>query len=375
VRVLVGSRDWNYPKFGKFNVATASRQPGSSFKPIVYEKAMEEHLITAATLLKDSPITYDLHPGTYSPHDYDGKYRGPVTVRRALSNSLNIPAVQVVSMLGVPQAVDAARNLGISTLSDPSNYGISIVLGAAEVELLEHTDVYATFANNGVYNKPTLITDITDKSGDVIYSYNPIEKQVLNSAAVYILSSILSDNKARAEEFGNTLTIDRTAAVKTGTTNDYKDAWTMGYTPSLAGGVWVGNNDNTSMDNIAGSLGAAPIWRDLMETFLAGTPNEAFVRPKDVVEVAFCNTKTASSSAGMEFFVEGTQPMNSCTTPSNNVSSLLTPTAPTITNMPTPSYTPPPAGLTTTPTNPSPTSTSTTAPLLPPGELKKLGNH
>lgn len=323
IRALVGSRDWNNPKFGKFNVAVAERQPGSSFKPIVYIKAMEDHLITPATVLNDSPITYNLHPGTYSPKDYDGKYRGPVTVRRALSNSLNIPAVQVINMLGVSKAVEMAKRVGLTTIGDSSNYGLSLVLGAAEVKPIELTNFYATLANYGKKNDPTLITEITDKNNEVIYRYSPKNEQIIEPQYAYLITSILSDNKARSEEFGNLLTINRTAAVKTGTTNDYKDSWTLGYTPDLAIGVWVGNNDNTPMDNIAGSLGAAPIWRDLMTEFMSGLPDEGFAMPPGVVEVSLCG-QTASESARMEFFTQGTQP-SKCVTPTSSIASQLTP--------------------------------------------------
>src|SRR5581483_7108421 len=153
--------DWNNDKFGKVNMATAPRQPGSSFKPIVYVTGFEDGLITPASILQDVPTTFRSDPHCtisvcfYSPHDYDGRFRGPVTVRRALANSLNVPAVEVMSKVGVEQAVDKAKKFGITTLKDPSNYGLSLVLGAAEVPLVEMTDVYATFANQGMQNPPT----------------------------------------------------------------------------------------------------------------------------------------------------------------------------------------------------------------------------
>lgn len=332
IRVLVGSADWNNPENGKYNVAIAKRQPGSSFKPIVYVSALEKHFITPATILKDMPITYDLHPGTYSPRDFDDKFRGPVTVRRALANSLNVPAVAVLNMLGIPSAIEMGKRLGISTLQDPSNYGLSLVLGAAEVKLLELTNVYATFANQGIKNNPTIITQIIDKNATTIFDYKPEQKRVLDPVYPFLISSILSDNKTRAEEFGNLLTINRTAAVKTGTTSDFKDSWTLGYTPSLTIGVWVGNNDNSPMDNIAGSLGAAPIWRHLMETFLADSPPEHFDVPSGIITENICASngllaKGATSSAISEFFVKGTQPTTYCYFPSESFSA----------NLPTPS--------------------------------------
>lgn len=327
VRVLVGSKDWYDQSFGKFNIALSLRPPGSSFKPIVYIKAFEEDLIIPATILKDEPTSfpnfdeakfYASFPSRaaaqaalardpnafYKPVDYDRKYRGPVTVRRALANSLNIPSVAVMKKVGVEAALDSAKNLGITTLKDSSNYGLSLVLGAGEVSLLELTNVYATFASNGLRGEPALISEIKNKRGEVIYQHVPKQEQVVDKKDVFLISSILSDNKTRAEVFGTTLNISRPAAVKTGTTEDFKDAWTMGYTPSLAVGVWVGNNLNEPMSGIAGSLGAAPIWKELMEKFLEETPVESFEPPHGIVKLTACGFS--------EYFVEGTEPSRTC---------------------------------------------------------------
>lgn len=313
ILAMVGSVDWNNPDFGKVNVATSPRQPGSSFKPIVYSLAMLDGKITPATVLEDVPTTF---PGDYKPHDYDGKYRGPVTVRRALANSLNIPAVEVMQKVGVPSVLDWARELGITTLSnDPSNYGLSLVLGAGEVKLVDLASVYATFADYGVHNDPTSVLEIYNKQGKRIYKYTPKNERVMGPDVPFLISSILSDNNTRAEEFGNTLNISRQAAVKTGTTENYRDAWTMGYTPQVVVGVWVGNNDGSLMDQIAGSLGAAPIWKDLMEHYLADKPVVAFAPPSGVVEASACGLgyATATMSAHTEYFVQGTQPGGTCT--------------------------------------------------------------
>ncbi len=320
ILALVGSKDWYDNTFGKVNIATSRRQPGSSFKPIVYAAAMEQGWLTPATVLHDDPISYDLHPGVYKPVDYDRKNRGQVLARRALANSLNIPAVEVIAKLGVPQAVEMAQSMGLTTVTDPTNYGLSLVLGAAEVKLLEHTNVYATFANNGYKHTPTEILEIDDKNGRPVYQHQPHQEQVLKPATAFLISSILSDNQARQEEFGNTLTISRPAAVKTGTTDDYKDAWTLGYTSSVVVGVWVGNNDGQPMDRVAGSLGAAPIWRLLMEHFLAETPIETFQQPADVVTLGVCKNnglrvKEATSSAITEYFVRGSEPTAVCFVP------------------------------------------------------------
>ncbi len=367
IEVMVGSEDWNNEKFGKTNMVTTPRQPGSSFKPFVYSAAFEQHIMTPSTILQDVPTTF---PGNYKPHDYDGKYRGPVTVRRALANSLNIPAVEVMEQVGVPNALSIAQRLGITTLKDPTQYGLSLVLGAGEVKLLEMTDAYAVFADNGSYNAPTAILEIQDKNNHVIDSFTPNPKNVLGDDISFLISSILSDNTTRAEEFGNALTISRPAAVKTGTTEDFRDALTIGYTPSLVVGVWVGNNDNTPMDNVAGSLGAAPIWRAMMEQFLLGTPIETFKPPASITSEPVCpykgssDQKTATSSAYIEYYVQGTAPSEPCVSPTPSVSP--TPessSTPTPTNSPAPTNVPTDTPLPTD--SPTPTPIEVTTPPLP----------
>lgn len=353
IKALVGSKDWNDPEVGKVNIITSERQPGSSFKPIVYSYALENELITPSTMLNDSPTTYkgvvlaskapagdgsDL----YAPVNYDHKFRGPVLVRRALANSLNVPAVQVMSMVGVDNAISQAKKLGITTLKDPSNYGLSLVLGAGEVKPLDLTTAYATFANKGKKITPTDILEIQDKSGNTTYKYQPHSEQVLDAGVAYQISKMLSDKQVRQEEFGPALDNSVNAAVKTGTTSDYKDAWTMGYTDSVVVGVWVGNNDNTPMDQIAGSLGAAPIFKALVEKFSDGPAN--FEKPSNVVAVSVCRyngmlLREATSSGYTENFLEGTVPTKNCSipTPTPQPSTSSSPNT-----SPPPSNTPPP---------------------------------
>lgn len=354
ILALVGSRDWHYPGFGQVNVATSLRQPGSSFKPIYYSLALEKGLITPATVLQDVPTTF---PGGYKPHDYDYKFWGPITVRRALANSRNVPSVEVMNKLGVQNAIDQAHLLGITTLQDTSRYGLSLALGAGDVKLLNMVDAYSVFADGGKKNPSTDILEIDDKYGNVIYHYQPQPKEVLSPGAAFLISSILSDNQARAEEFGNTLTISRPAAVKTGTTENYRDAWTLGYTPSIVVGAWVGNNDGAPMDNIAGSLGAAPIWRNLMEHLLAGTPVEAFNPPQEVQKYYCASNTTVQSkdpkdpgktvnkvvsTSFQEYFLPGTVPSYCHFTQTNSTPS----TAPSSTPAPTTTPAPPTATLT-----------------------------
>lgn len=367
ILAMVGSYDWRDPDFGQTNMAVTPRQPGSSFKPIIYARAIEDKLVTPATILHDVKTTFS---GGYEPQDYDRRYRGDVTVRRALATSLNIPAVEVMEKVGVSNGIDEAKKLGIDTLDANHNYGLSLVLGTGEVPLLEMTNAYATFADEGLYHKTTGIISITDKYGNNVpikintfVWFNPLTwfgggdsngKQVVSKETAFLISSILSDNAARAEIFGGALSIGRPAAVKTGTTEDYRDALTIGYTPSLVVGVWVGNNDNKPMDNIAGALGAAPIWRNVMEAYLMGTPIEQFTKPIFVVSETVC--PYGGQRGYKEYFIAGTQ-IEACDipatpSPTRQPTATVTPTnAPTEQITVTPSY----KEITETPT---PTSTS-----------------
>jgi 1A family penicillin-binding protein len=374
ILAMVGSYNWNDPNFGQTNMAIAPRQPGSSFKPIIYGRAFEDHLITPVTVLQDVKTTF---PGNYTPHDYDYRYRGPVTVRRALANSLNIPAVEVMEKVGVPNGLDEARKLGITTLTG-NDYGLSLVLGAGEVPLLQMTDAYAVFADQGVYHPTTGIISIKDKFGNTveqqsnffslllqnlnlfnIYNTTPLNNErVMSPQAAYLITSILSDNTARAEEFDGALTINRPAAVKTGTTNDFKDALTIGYTPDFVVGVWVGNNNDKPMDSVAGSLGAAPIWRNVMEYYLNEKPVQHFTMPTGIVSEYVCpGTAAGYERYYTEYFIDGTQ-TNSCAQPTLTATPTPTPTpgsGPTPTPHPGPTATPAP-GPTNTPA-PQPTAT------------------
>lgn len=390
IKVMVGSHDWADEENGKINMSLRPRQPGSSFKPIIYADALEQHIITPATILKDKPVSY----GDYKPMNYDKRFRGDVTVRRALATSLNVPAVEVMNMLGVSEGVHIAEQFGITTLTrDPSEYGLSLVLGSGEVPLLEMTNAYAVFADQGRYHTPYAIIEIKDKYGQdvtedtkdglaaffnlfnifsIVAEPNQREERtVISDETAFLISSILSDNNARTEVFGGALTISRPAAVKTGTTNDYRDALTIGYTPGIVVGVWVGNNDNSEMDNVAGSLGAAPIWRQVIENILRGTPLQPFIKPASIVKVAPCispiptgdTTTPASSPSAEEFFIRGTEP-EACPTPvpspTNEPSETPTPTP---TNEPTP--TPAPTEVPTPTDIPTPTSILPTIPLTP----------
>jgi 1A family penicillin-binding protein len=346
VLAMVGSKDWNDPEVGKINMAVAPRSPGSSFKPIIYAAGFEKKIISPGTIMQDKKTTFRLssnpYDKPYEPKNYDGRFRGNVTVRRSLANSLNIPSVEIMQKVGLDSGMEMAKRLGISTLKEKSNYGLSFVLGSAESRLLDMTAVYAVFANDGMKINPTLISEIKEKNGKILYTHKAEREPVLRPEVAFLISSILSDNKARSEVFGNALTISRPAAVKTGTSEDYRDAWTIGYTPSLVVGVWVGNNDNKPMSQVAGSLGAAPIWKNIMEKVLQDLPKEEFIKPAGVTELTVCafnglplRNQEATSSASKEYFIRGTEPRKFCTVPK--------PTA-------TPSATPGPDGQTPPPT-------------------------
>ncbi len=286
ILAMVGSRDYFDDTIdGQVNVATRPRQPGSSMKPIVYA-ALFEKGYTPATILYDVVTNFSTDPANpYTPHNYDLKERGPVSIRQALAGSLNIPAVKAIYLAGINNVLDLADSLGYTSLSQRNRFGLSLVLGGAEVQLLEHVNAFSAFARDGQLSSISSILKVEDKNGKILEEYHPSEKKVLDSQITRLINSILSDNNARTYIFGakNYLTLsDRPVAAKTGTTNDYHDAWTIGYTPSLVTGVWVGNSDNKAMKSKAdGSVVAAPIWHNYMARVLTGTPVETFKEPDD----------------------------------------------------------------------------------------------
>ncbi len=312
IKALVGSVSWWEEGYGKANMATSPRQTGSTFKPIIYAAGIAEKTITAASILHDTPTTF---ARDYRPRDYDNKWRGPVLVRRALANSLNVPAVEAIDKIGIPKVVALAKRLGITTMSDAAQYNLATALGAEPVTLLELTSAYGVFAAEGMRHPPVTILSIKDKYNKTVVFKKPQANSVVDPRVAFIISSMLSDNKARAEIFGNMLTISRPAAVKTGTTQSYRDGWTVGYTPSLAVGVWIGNNDNTPLQRIPASVGAAPLWKNLMETFLATTPPEDFIVPADIASRNICRNGGLSFSnteGTTEYFLPGTEPTAYC---------------------------------------------------------------
>ncbi len=286
ILAMVGSRDYFDDSIdGQVNVAVRPRQPGSSMKPIVYA-ALFEKGYTPNTILYDVVTNFSTNPAEpYEPHNYDGKEYGPVTIRQALAGSLNIPAVKAIYLASINNVLDLAENLGYTTLSPRNRFGLALVLGGGEVKLLEHTNAYSAFARDGHISPIVSILKIEDKNGQVLEEYRPSERKVLNSNVARMINNVLTDNGAREFIFGarNFLTLgNRPVGAKTGTTNDYHDAWAIGYTPSLVTGVWVGNSDNQAMKGKAdGSVLAAPIWHDYMIKVLGDTPIENFKAPDD----------------------------------------------------------------------------------------------
>lgn len=286
ILAMVGSRDYYNDKIdGQVNVTLRPRQPGSSFKPIVYTAAFLKGY-TPDTVLFDLITNFSTDSSKpYEPHNYDGQEHGPVTIRTALAGSLNIPAVKAIYLAGIDNVLSLAQDLGYTTLRDKSRYGLALVLGGGEVKLIEHVNAYSAFAREGSLRPVTGILKIEDKNGNIIEEYKDEKgKKALEPNIARMINSVLSDNRARAYVFGesNWLTLgSRPVAAKTGTTNDYRDAWTIGYTPSIVTGVWVGNNDNSEMKRGAdGSVAAAPIWHEYMKRVLGDTPIEYFNEPQ-----------------------------------------------------------------------------------------------
>lgn len=347
ILAMVGSIDyWSEEIDGNVNVAVAPRQPGSSFKPFSYVTAFHQGH-TPAEMIMDVHVCFDDWPNPpYCPENYDRKYLGPRSFRTALAQSRNIPAVKVLDMVGVGNVIRTAHALGINTLNqDLDYYGLSLTLGGGEVWLLDMAYAYSVFANGGVmmgqpaknprpgYRQldPVSILRVEDPEGNVLWQYTQPEARnvtladgrELSPQEAYLLTNVLSDNNARAPVFGSNsaLRLSRPAAAKTGTTTDYRDVWTVGYTPQIVTGVWVGNNDNTPMEGLSSSRGAGPIWHNVMERIyneghaerLLGEVIEKFPQPPGLKRVEVCKVSGLLPTEQCpnrikELFIEGTEP-------------------------------------------------------------------
>jgi penicillin-binding protein 1C len=308
ILAMVGSKNYfDVAGDGNVNVTTSLRQPGSSIKVVNYAAALEKGN-TAATILDDSPVVYQT-PGSkpYAPVNYDGKFHGLTPLRYALANSYNIPAVKTLAKIGVGAMVEKGRAMGISSWTDPSRYGLSLTLGGGDVTMLDMARVFGTLANGGQMTSLRPILEVTDYSGHVLEKNTKKSGvQAVNAGVAWIISNILSDNAARIAAFGpnSSLVIPgKTVSVKTGTTDNKRDNWTIGYTPSLLTAVWVGNNNNAPMDPFltSGVTGAAPIWHDIMTELLKDKPDEVTPKPDTVVAIPCYFNR-------LEYFVKGTEP-------------------------------------------------------------------
>ena len=292
--VMVGSRDYFDEEIeGNFNAALARRQPGSSFKPFVYAAAFLKGYTPQTTLFDVQtqfsttcePNNFTSEDGCYAPSNYDDAFRGPVSMKNALAQSLNIPAVKALYLAGVPETLKLARDMGITTLTDPDRYGLTLVLGGGEIQLYELVGAYGVFANEGERYETVAILRIEDKNGEVIEEYKADETQperVIDRDIALQISDILSDNVARTPLYGSNSLLyfgGQDVAAKTGTTNDYRDAWIVGYTPDIVVGAWAGNNDNESMAKKISGLIITPMWREFMDVALATRDNGSFPEP------------------------------------------------------------------------------------------------
>jgi penicillin-binding protein 1C len=316
VLAMVGSKDYYDPNGGNVNLTTSLRQPGSSIKVVTYAAALS-HGYTAATILDDSPVSFPDGTNTYSPVNYDGKFHGKVPLRIAFANSFNVPAVKTLNSIGIPTMVNLAKQMGITTWGDPSDYGLSITLGAAEVKMTDMATVYGTIANGGKKIVVNPILKITDSRGNTIEEKKQDSgEQIIDPGVAFIISNILADNNARSLEFGVNSPLNIPGiSVKTGTSDNKRDNWTFGFSPSRLVAVWVGNNDNTPMSQTlaSGITGAAPIWHSIMNLALASTGGQTQPIPNDII---------AKSCPGYtEYFVKGTE--NAACAPSAKPSATL----------------------------------------------------
>lgn len=307
--VMVGSRDYFSTDIeGNFNIALASRQPGSSIKPFVYAAAWRDGYLPT-TILYDvqtqfstscEPNDFSNEPPCYAPNNHNNKFLGPISMRNALAQSLNIPAVKTLYLVGVRDALKLAADMGLTTLSNPDRYGLTLVLGGGEVKLLDMTNAYGVFANKGVRAEPRAILKIEDSQGNIVEESQIKEERIIDENTANMVSDVLSDNVARTPLWGanNLLHFpDRDVAGKSGSTNNFRDAWIMGYAPNIAVGAWCGNNDNSPMRGLSGLI-TTPMWREFMDIALSKLPEESFTQPyiptdvKPVLAGAYTNAYT-----------------------------------------------------------------------------------
>ncbi len=304
------------------NAVLSHRQPGSATKPITYARALEKGYTANYTLMDVKTEFPGGDQPAYIPVNYDGQFHGPVQIRYALGNSFNIPAVKTLALVGVRDVMDLGYRMGLTSW-EPSteninSVGLSLTLGGREVRLMDLTSAFEVFANKGKQIDPVSILKVTDSKGKTLFEYQPSEgRKVLDESVTFIISDILADNGARTAAFGSNSVLNipgKTVAVKTGTTDQKKDNWTIGYTPSIVVGVWVGNNDNSEMSTTiaSGVTGASPIWNKIMRQAIKDKPNEPFEKPGNVVQLEVDGLMSGKSHPGSptrkEYFIGGTEP-------------------------------------------------------------------
>jgi penicillin-binding protein 1C len=316
IKTMVGSANFDdAANGGQINMATTPRQPGSALKPFLYAAAFEQGYTPESALL-DVPVTFQTEQGPYAPLNYDRRFHGVVPLRVALASSFNVPAVRTLDALGINAFLDIAHRFGLSTLTDSGSYGLSLVLGGGEVRLIDLTAAYGALAAEGELSSPFSITRILDTQGHVLYEHPPSRtRRVVSAQHAYQIADILSDPDARIPGFGQVTPLDTPfkAAVKTGTTTGFKDNWTLGFTPALSVGVWVGNADNSPMQDVSGVDGAGPLWRDVMEAAVGKGDPGWLKRPAGLVEATVCAPTgllpgPACPSPVTDTFVAGTVP-------------------------------------------------------------------
>ena len=324
ILTMIGSRNYFDSSIdGNVNLTTSLRQPGSAIKPLNYALGLENGL-TPASLIKDQPLTINL-PGSepWSPKNYDNRFHGTLTLRKALANSYNIPAVVVLSKNGTSNFAQFAQELGITTWDDPSRYGLSMTLGSLEVKMTELAQAYSSFANSGQSIPLNTILSITDSQGNPLPPPSlPSPQQVITPQTAFLISDILADNQARSAAFGYNSILNLfpyKVAVKTGTSNDMRDNWTIGYTPDYLVATWVGNNDNSPMSYVAsGITGASPIWNKIITYLLDEHVDTlaSFTTPPDLIKIPICSITGTLPCSGCptryEYFTQGTQPIKAC---------------------------------------------------------------
>jgi 1A family penicillin-binding protein len=340
ILAMVGSKDFfDFENDGQVNISIRPRQPGSAIKPVNYSVALENGF-TPATILSDTPITYHI-PGQppYSPKNYDNAFHGNITLRQALANSYNVPAVKTLSTFGVEKMIEKGQLMGITTWDDKSKFGLSLTLGGGEITMIDLATVYSVLANRGYRVDLAPILQVSDYRGKLLYQYQcqnnniPERKtaqaaqqdkcnaeKVVNPEVAFLLSDILSDNNARSQAFGRHSLLNipnQQVAVKTGTTQNLRDNWTIGYTSDFLVATWVGNNDNSSMSHVAsGITGATPIWNKVMTAIISSKPQHNFEPPETIITKEICPFTGTLSCQGcpiqIEYFIKGTEPASTC---------------------------------------------------------------